>query len=301
MRGMLKRIAGSACLAALTALTLGAGTTGDAYRQEIEKWRQERETRLKSDTGWLTVAGLYWLKEGVNRFGSDPAGDIVLPAAAPAVAGDFVLKGDSIVVKVQSGATVTSAGEAITELEMKPDNRGEPTVLALGDMTMFVIQRGGKYAIRLRDKNSSTRRDFTGLKWYPIKPEYRVTAKYTEYVPAKQIPVPNILGMTENLPSPGYVTFVLNGKKYKLDPVLEEPDAKEFFFIFKDKTSGETTYTPGRFLYAGFPEEGKVVLDFNKAYNPPCAFTRYATCPLPPSQNRLEARIEAGELKYGNH
>ncbi|HEU5179645.1 MAG TPA: DUF1684 domain-containing protein [Candidatus Polarisedimenticolia bacterium] len=301
MSGMLKRVAGSACLVVLTTLTVGADTTGNAYRQEIEKWRQDRETRLKSDTGWLTVAGLYWLKEGANRFGSDPAGDIVLPAAAPPVVGDFVVKGDSIMVKVQSGATVTSAGEAITELEMKPDNLGEPTELALGDMTMFVIQRGGKYAIRLRDKNSPARKEFTALKWYPIKPEYRVTAKYTEYVPAKQIPVPNILGMTENLPSPGYVTFVLNGKKYKLDPVLETPDAKEFFFIFKDKTSGETTYTPGRFLYAAFPVEGKVLLDFNKAYNPPCAFTRYATCPLPPSQNRLEARIEAGELKYGNH
>jgi len=295
------RIAASAGLAALLALALGAEATDDAYRQEIEKWRQERETRLKSETGWLTVAGLYWLKEGANRFGSDPACDVVLPKAAPAVAGDFVVKGDSIVVKVQNGATVTSAGAAITEMEMKPDSQGEPTVLALGDLSMFVIQRGGKYAIRLRDKNSTMRRDFTALKWYPIKPEYKVTAKYTEYVPTKQIPVPNILGQTENLPSPGYVSFVLNGKKYKLDPVLEDKDAKEFFFIFKDGTSGETTYTPGRFLYAAFPVEGKVVLDFNKAYNPPCAFTPYATCPLPPPQNKMAGRIEAGELKYGNH
>ena len=301
MGAMLRRIAGSALIGALAALSLGAEPKGDAYRQEIEKWRQDRETRLKSDTGWLTVAGLYWLKEGANRFGSDRGCDIVLPPAAPPVAGDFILKGDSIVVKVQSGATVTSAGEAITELEMKPDSRGEPTVLALGDLNMFVIQRGGKYAIRLRDKNSPMRRDFTGLKWYPVKPEYRVTAEYTEYVPTKQIAVPNILGQTEKLPSPGFVTFVLNGRKIKLDPVLEDADAKEFFFIFKDKTSGESTYGSGRFLYAAFPVQGKVVLDFNKAYNPPCAFTPYATCPLPPPQNRLEARVEAGELKYGNH
>ena len=289
-------------LGLLVVALLGAETAPEAYKAEIEKWRQDRETRLKSDTGWLTVAGLFWLKEGTNRFGTDPSNDIVLPeGSGPAVAGEFEHHGDATVVKVQSGATVTSAGEAITELEMKPDKGGEPTTVALGELSMFVIERGGKYAIRLKDKNSKMRREFTGLKWYPIKTEYRITASFTEYQPAKPIAIPNILGQKEDLPSPGYVTFTLGRKRLRLEPVLEDPDAKELFFIFKDLTSGETTYSSGRFLYANLPVEGKVILDFNKAYNPPCAFTPFATCPLPPPQNRLNVKIEAGEMSYGRH
>ena len=274
----------------------------EAYQAEIQKWREDRETRLKSDTGWLTVVGLFWLKDGENRFGSDrKVCDVVLPPTAPPVVGDFVLQGGKIVVKVQSGATVTSAGAAVTEMEMKPDSAGEPTILALGDFSMFVIERGGKYAIRVKDKNSKMRKDFTGLKWYAVKPEYRITAHFTPYEPAKPIAIPNILGQKENLASPGYVTFTLAHKKIRLEPVLEDPDAKELFFIFKDLTAGETTYPSGRFLYADLPVEGKVVLDFNRAYNPPCAFTPYATCPLPPPQNKLGIRIEAGEQSYGHH
>jgi len=288
-------------LLVLAAVLMAAETVPDAYRAEVETWREQREARLKSDTGWLTVAGLFWLKQGPNRFGSDPANDIVLPPSAPAVGGVFELQGDKTLVKVQSGATVTSAGEAITEMEMKSDRTGNPTLLALGDLSMFVIERGGKFAIRLKDKDSRMRKEFTGLKWYPVKPAFRITASFKEYDPPKQIQVPNVLGTTDKLPSPGFVTFKLNGKKVRLDPVLEDPDAKELFFIFKDGTSAGTTYPAGRFLYAELPVEGKVVLDFNRAYNPPCAFTPYATCPLPPAQNRLDVAIEAGEMDYGNH
>jgi len=283
------------------AILLAAVDPADAYRAEVEKWRQDRETRLKSDTGWLTVAGLFWLKPGANRFGSAKENDIVLPSGAPGLAGVFELTGDKITVKIQSGATVTSAGEAITQMEMKPDSEGEPSVVALGDLSMFVIKRGDKYAIRLKDKNSRMRKEFTRLTWFDVNPGYRITADFTPFDPPKQIPVPNILGQTESLASPGFVTFKLHGKKVRLEPVLESPDAKELFFIFRDQTSGKTTYPSGRFLYADLAEEGKVVLDFNKAYNPPCAFTRYATCPLPPPQNRLAIPIEAGELNYGHH
>ena len=286
----------------ILALAFPAAVRQDAaYNAEIEKYRQDRETRLKSDTGWLTVTGLYWLKEGPNRFGSNRDNEMVLRSGAPGLAGVFELNGGKVTVKVQSGATVTSAGEAITEMEMKPDTAGEPTILALGDLSMFVIERGGKFGIRLKDKNSRMLKDFTGLTFYPVKPDYRIAASFQAYDPAKTISIPNILGQTEKLPSPGYVTFKLHGRKIRLDPVLETPDAKELFFIFKDKTSGVTTYPAGRFLYAELPVEGKVVLDFNKAYNPPCAFTPYATCPLPPPQNRLDVPIEAGELRYGNH
>ena len=301
---MMRRNRGWVAMGAVVVLALvllAADNSGDAYQAEIEKWRQDRETRLKSDTGWLTVAGLYWLKDGLNRFGSDSDNDLVLPAGAPGATGEFVLNGGKVTVKIQSGATVTSAGEAITEMEMKPDSAGEPTIVALGDISLYVIERGGKYAIRMKDKNSRMRKDFTGLKWFPVKPEYRITAAFQEYDPPKAIPIPNILGQTEKLPSPGYVTFKLHGKRIRLEPVLEDPDAKELFFIFKDKTSGVTTYPAGRFLYTDLPVEGKVVLDFNKAYNPPCAFTPYATCPLPPPQNRMDVALDAGELNYGHH
>ena len=248
------------------------------------------------------MAGLFWLKEGPNRFGADPSEDIVLPAGtSPAFAGVFLLQDGNITVRVESGTSVTSSGRTVTEMELKSDRSGEPTELALGDLTMYVIERGGKYAIRLKDKNSKMRREFTGLKWYPVKPAYRITGTWTEYGPPKQIPVPNVLGQVENLPSPGFVTFKVQGRTVKLEPVLEGPDDKELFFIFRDGTSGGSTYPSGRFLYADFPVEGKVVLDFNKAYNPPCAFTPYATCPLPPAGNRLEVKIEAGEMSYSSH
>jgi hypothetical protein len=284
----------------LATALLGASTTA-GYRAEIEKWRQDRETRLKSDGGWLTVSGLFWLKEGPNRFGSDPSSDIVLPAGAPAAAGVFEHRAGRTIVRAERGTSATVEGRAVTEMEMAPDSSDNPTVLALGDLTMFVVQRGEKFGIRLKDKNSRMRREFTGLKWYPIQPDYRVTATYTEYDPPKQIPIPTVLGTTENMASPGYLTFKLRGKTLRLDPVLEDPDARDLFIIFRDQTSGDTTYGAGRFLYADKPVNGKVVLDFNQAYSPPCAFTPFATCPLPPPQNRLAVRLEAGEMKYGGH
>lgn len=297
-----RRLIGVAVGAVLAAGILFSSEAGEVYRSSIEKWRQDRETRLKADDGWPTVVGLTWLKEGENRFGTDPSDDIVLPAgSAPGLVGVFDLSDGKITVRVEGGATVTSAGRAVTTMELSPDSTGKPDLLALGDLTMFVIERGGRYAIRLKDKNSKMRRDFSGLKWFPVKEEYRISAKFVEYDPPKQVAVPNILGQTENLPSPGYVSFTLHGKKLRLDPVLEDPDAQDLFFIFKDLTSGKETYPSGRFLYAEMPKEGKVMLDFNKAYNPPCAFTPYATCPLPPKQNVLPVRIEAGELDYGTH
>jgi len=296
-----KLAVGLAALLAGGVLLAAAPPPGD-YVAGIEKWRKERETSLRSDTGWLTVAGLFWLKEGTNRFGTDPSLEVVLPAGtAPALAGAFELKNGKVRVKVESGATVTSSGRAVTELDLKNDASDEPTLLALGDLTLFVIDRDGKIGIRLKDKSSKRLKEFKGLKWYPVKPAYRITGTWTEYNPPKQIPVPNVVGQTTNQPSPGYVTFTVNGETVRLDPIQDSPDDKELFFIFRDGTSGDTTYAPGRFLYADAPVEGKVVLDFNMATNPPCAFTPFATCPLPPPQNRLKVKIEAGEMKYGDH
>jgi uncharacterized protein (DUF1684 family) len=175
---------------------------------------------------------------------------------------------------------------------------GGPDSLTAGGLTMFVIHRGQRYAVRLKDKNSEFRQAFTGLHWFPVREDYRIVARFVPYDAPHKIAIPNILGETEEEPSPGYAVFTLHGHSYRLDPVLEDD---QLFFIFRDQTSGKETYGSGRFLYATMPKEGKVVLDFNKAYNPPCAFTPFATCPLPPKENRLAVRIEAGELNYGHH
>jgi uncharacterized protein len=295
-----------AAVAAATGAALArvpAAFADDAYTAAIQGWRADRETRLRAEGGWLTVAGLFWLKEGTNTFGTDPASDIVLPKdSAPAHAGAFELDKGTATVQAEPGVGLTCEGKPVIRRALRSDRGGEdPDTLKLGRLTMFVIERGGRYAIRLRDTESKMRREFTGLHWFPVKEPYRVTARYVSYPALKPITVPNILGATEKMPSPGYAVFTLDGKEVRLEGVLEEPNATQLFFIFKDGTSGKETYPAGRFLYSDLPKHGEIVLDFNKAYNPPCAFTPYATCPLPPEQNRLPMRIEAGERRYGNH
>ena len=281
--------------AAVVAL-LAAGA--ETYHDEIRTWQADRERRLKADDGWLTVAGLFWLKEGKNRFGADASNDIVLPAgSAPARAGVFEFRGGETRVRMEDGVSATVDGKPARVALLRPDTSGAPDIVAIGGLQMTVIKRGDRYGIRLRDINSSLRREFIGLRFFPVKDSYRVVAQFIA-APSK-IPVSNIIGQTEPLNSPGYVQFNLEGQDLKLTPVFETDGAKELFFMFRDLTSGKQTYGAGRFLYTGLPKNGQVVLDFNKAYNPPCAFTPYATCPLPPKSNRLPVRIEAGELAYG--
>jgi uncharacterized protein len=300
-RGWARRLA-LAAVALAVAGGIAIAATED-YAVEIQKWRRDREARLRSDDGWLTVAGLFWLKDGPNRFGADPGNDIVLPeGSAPPRAGTFELAAGKTSVEVQPGVEVTCEGKPVARRALRSDTGGAaPDVLKLGDLSLFVIERGGRYAIRLRDRNSKLRQQFTGLRWFPVKESYRVTARYVSYPSLKPVVVPNILGATEKMPSPGYAVFDLDGKEVRLEGVFEEPQATQLFFIFKDATSGKETYPAGRFLYSDLPKNGAVVLDFNRAYNPPCAFTPFATCPLPPEQNRLPMRIEAGELRYGSH
>ncbi len=182
--------------------------------------------------------------------------------------------------------------------QLKSDETDHPDVLKFGDVTATIIERGGKFGVRLRDPNAETRREFTGCKWFPASDAWRVKAKWVPYPKPKTIAITNILGMTDQEPSPGYAEFTLQGRKMTLEPVLEDG---ELFFMFKDATSAKTTYGAGRFLYAALPKGDSVELDFNKAHNPPCAFTAFATCPLPPKQNILPAAIEAGEKNYGKH
>ena len=298
------RVAAAGILAGAFAcvFAVATGAADEAYRGELRKWRDAREARLRADGGWLTVVGLFWLKEGRTSFGTDATCDIVLPAgSAPALAGSFALADGRVSVTLEPGVAGTIGPRAVTgRTELRSDTSGGPDVLALGRLSLHVIERGGRLGIRLKDRESPLRAAFTGLAWFPIAERYRVVARFVPYDPPKALKVQNVLGDITPMPSPGRVEFTLDGKALHLDGVLEEPDAQELFFIFRDQTSGEETYGAGRFLYAELPKGGKLILDFNKAYSPPCAFTPYATCPLPPFQNRLPVRIEAGEKKYGH-
>jgi len=235
------------------------------------EWRANYEAQLKAPDGWLSVAGLQWLQDGENA--------IELPKQTIKLR----LDGNKVIYEKR---------------QLKSDATDHPDVLKFGDITLTIIERGGKLGVRLRDPNAETRRDFTGCKWFPADPVWRIRAKWVTYARPKTIAITNILGMTDQEPSPGYAEFTLQGQKLRLEPVLEDG---ELFFMFKDATSARTTYGAGRFLYAALPRGNEVELDFNKATNPPCSFTAFATCPLPPRPNILAVAIEAGEKNYGAH
>lgn len=269
----------------------------DSYEKTIQTWRAEREVGLKADEGWLTVSGLFWLREGLNDFGAAPTNDIVLPhGSAPDRIGSFELNSGKVTLRVANGASVTVNGKSAHELEVRSDAVGKPDLIKAGELSFILLKRGERFGIRLKDKNSRARREFTGLRWYPVKESYRVSAQFISYEQPKEVPIINIIGDIDKYKSPGLLKFKLNGQEYTLEPVMS--GSERLFIIFRDLTSNRTTYAASRFLYAYKPKDGQVTLDFNQAINPPCAFTAYATCPLPPKQNRLNVAIEAGELIY---
>jgi len=272
-----------------------------AYRKEIETWRQERLASLKKEDGWLTLVGLYWLKPGENRFGSDPGNPVILPAGkAPAVAGTLTREGDAVRLDVQPGVPLTADGKPPAPgMKVSADADGKPTTLQLGPLSFFVIKRGDRVGVRIKDRTSPMLAAFKGIDEYPIRPEWRVVARFEPYKD-KKIPIANIIGQVEDNPSPGAVVFDWRGKTYRID-ALEGGDDGSLFLVFGDQTNGKETYGAGRFLDTAPPKDGKVVVDFNTAYNPPCAFTAFATCPLPPAENKLALKVEAGEKKFGSH
>lgn len=288
----------TACLA-LAAAATAAGQTArragpETYHAEIRRFRADRIQELKADDGWLTVAGLFWLKPGANVAGSAPGSDVRLAAKAPARLGVFTLEQNRVTFTPERAAGVTLAGRRVTAVIDAPTE--DAGALAVGDLRLFVIQREDRFGLRLRDLRNPARTRFTGLRFYPVRAAYRVRAQFVAYPQAKTITIPNVLGQALAMTSPGYVRFELAGHSFRLEPVYETDEHLDLFFIFKDRTSGTTTYGAGRFLHAPLPDRGFVDLDFNRAYNPPCAFTAFATCPLPPPQNRLDVAIEAGEL-----
>jgi uncharacterized protein (DUF1684 family) len=259
-------------------------TAASNYSSEITEWRHQRENALRAEGGWLTLTGLFWLHEGENRFGKGAANEIALEDG-PAHAGVFELHHGVITVTVDG-----------SRREVKPDSAD---VVKAGRLNLFVIKRSDKFGIRVKDPESKARREFHGLEYFPADEKYRITARWV--AEPHQIPILNVLGQTENSECPGYAVFQFQGKELRLYPIIETPGDRELFYIFRDQTAGKETYGAGRFLYSAMPQGGKVALDFNKAYNPPCTFSPYATCPLPPPENRLPIRIEAGEKKYGDH
>jgi uncharacterized protein len=269
----------------------------EPYASETEKWRAERKARLKADDGWLTVAGLFWLTEGENTIGTSESDRIRLPPAAPVRFGAIQLSRGKVRLLVEAGVDALVNGKPAESAELRSDvdTNGQPDTVTWLDLSFFVIERGERHGIRLKDKNSKFRRNFKGLDWYPVKPEWRIVAQFVPYAQPRKIVFDSMTGDKQEEISPGYAVFKVNGREYRLEPTGPKDN---LFFVFRDKTAGKYTYPAARFLYSKVEADGKVVLDFNKAYNPPCAFTPYATCPLPTPGNRLPFAIPAGELKY---
>lgn len=278
----------------IVAHSQGTGGHVDAvYQREIEKFRAEEIKDLKSN--WLVLAGLFWLKPGANAFGTASSNPIVLPAGtAPAKAGVFELNGDEVTLKMEPGAAAIIDNQPVMTAKLQPDTSGKPTVVALGRLRMHVIKRGERTGIRLKDLQNPALRNFTSLHFYPIDTAYRITATWVPSDGKRTVDVPNVLGDVTAETVPGEARFTVNGQQLKLT-ALGGDAAKGLFFVFSDTTSKSETYPAGRFLEADAVKDGTVVLDFNKAYNPPCAFTPYATCPIAPKENRLAVAIPAGE------
>ena len=266
--------------------------------KSVQAWRERAEQGLRRDNGWLTLAGRFPMKPGVNTFGTGEGNDIVFPKGlGPERMGTITVEPGNVKVKLADGLTMTTKdGQTRTEREMgtRTDDRDW---VQLGRASFHVIERDGRYILRLADKESDVRKKFGGRVWFDVKDSYYVKAKYVPYDPPRKIAIVNVIDEVSDEPAPGYVEFKVNGKTHRLDAVGDDDDG--LFFVFRDATAGKGTYPPGRFLYVDKkPKAGETfMLDLNRAYNPPCAFSEFTTCPLPPKQNILKVKIEAGE-KY---
>jgi uncharacterized protein len=262
----------------------------------VMQWRAERTERLRTnEKSWFGLAGLFWLKEGDNTFGSDPTCNFVLPPTAPKIAGVFHFTAGQVTVKAGPDVKITCNNAEIPSRPLRDDQQDEPDFLSLARLIMVVIKRGDSTLIRLWDIDAPARKAFSGLNFHPFKPEYCFKAKYTGYAPYKTVRTEDIIGEVHDSKMIGYATFEWEGKNYRLDG---EDGGDGLFIAFRDKTSAKTTYAGGRYLMTDKPDNDQVVLDFNKAYNMPCAYALFATCGLPTKENILPIPIEAGEMKY---
>ena len=279
----------------------GETTAADSYAAEIKEWQQERENSLTSPSGWLNLVGLHWLENGKNSFGSDLANDIVFPAGkCPEFMGSFFLENREVTMQINAGIPVLNGEKIVAAQVLKNDQTGEPTVLSYGSLSWFVIERSGRYGVRLRDNESPGLRAFKGLERFPVDPAWRIDAQFEEYKTPKTLSIPTVLGTQIDMLSRGTLVFRVDNQTCRLEAsMVGDPPDEMLYIIFGDATNGEETYGGGRYLYVKKPyDSDNYAIDFNRAYNPPCAFTDFATCPLPSPQNRLTVRITAGEKKY---
>jgi uncharacterized protein (DUF1684 family) len=284
-------------------LTLSCGDTpppiDPAYAAEIEAAWAEREARLTAEDGWLTLTGLFWLEPGVNGLGAADGVAVRLPDG-PDEVGELILGGDGAVTlrpAFESGLTVNDA-PAVEQI-LATDATGNPDVVRSGRALFYLIERGSRVGVRVKDPEAATRTDFAGLDHYPVDPSFRIAAAFEPYPEPREVAIPTVIGEPSTMLAPGLLHFEVDGEKVSLEPYISDPDDRDLFLVFRDATSGDTTYGAGRFLSAEIVGgTSEVVLDFNLATNPPCAFTPFATCPLPTPENTLFVAIEAGEM-YG--
>ncbi len=292
----------------MIALTLTAGglmvagiaAAPDAsHRQQVEKWRAKHEADYRRE--YVGLAGLFALKPGANSAGSASSNAIVLPKSTPPIVGRFILNGDRVRFEPQPGVKVAIKGQAVGgSIDLTDDEVKEgPDELEVGGIALWVHLSGARRTIRMRDDHGEIARSFAGFHWFPIDGKYRVTARFIKDPAAQKVHIPNQLGDDDVYTTEGVVEFTLNGQTVRLRPMTTRPG--RLFFVFRDQTSGKETYETARFLYSDLRSDGTTVLDFNEAYNPPCAFNPFTTCPLPPQENRLKVRVLAGEKAYASH
>lgn len=273
-----------------------------AHLAELEEWRAERVERLRADDGWLTLVGLEWLEPGESTVGAAAGADVKLPdGAAPAEVGTIELAADgTLTFRAAPGAEVTLDGEPVEEVVLATDAEGAPTELRAGRVLFYPIARGEKTGLRIKDPEAVTRTEFAGIEHYPPDDRFRVEATFEAYPSPRRVRIPTLAGAETEMLAPGVLRFELLGRELTLQPMVSSPEDDSLFLVFADDTSGVTTYGACRFLLAERPPDGgATVLDFNYAYNPPCAFTPFATCPLPPEGNRLPVLVAAGEKYSG--
>ena len=292
-------------LLALFTVLAGCGggevATTPEYVAEIDAFHAERVAALRTDTGWLTLVGLHPLEGERLTLGSAPDADVRLIDKAPARIGVLEQGPDGVTLTADPASQLSIEGTVLADpVVLQPDVPGPPTVVAAGDLLFHVIERGGKRFLRVKDTKHPQLAEFKGIERFPVDVRWRVTARLVPHDPPRGVMVPNVLGQLDESPSPGVLVFELAGRECRLTPI--GGPGEELFLVFADATSGDTTYGGGRFLSADAPDaDGRVVLDFNRAENPPCAFSSFATCPLPPDGNVLDVAVTAGEKTYGHH
>jgi uncharacterized protein (DUF1684 family) len=279
-----------------------------------DEFRKLAEERLRSPTGWLTVVGLHWLKESATSIGAAKENKIQLPLPVPDDLGEVLFSKDKVALHIITSQFTAADGSQQpvlvddlpakdnAEYPLNDDSDGDATQVKIGTVTFFVIKRKNGVALRVKDENSEARQKFQGRVWYPAKSQFVINATWTAHDENRTLMVPDILGNMNEEKSPGFATFEIDGEKVTLHPTIEKSsEGDKLFFVFRDQTSGKETYGAARFLYADMPKGEKVILDFNRAINPPCAFTNYATCPMPPRDNIIKVAIAAGEKTPAGH